>query len=99
MVTKANLDAMSDMQLYDLPLDTPITDFDKNAWKSVWIQGVGYWWEDGSAWHDYVINGFKGWIERTDFEVYMDLRFTYISDQNKTWEELADENHELGKFS
>ncbi len=63
------------------------------------MQAVEYWSEDGGWWYSAVIDGFKGWSERTDLEVYSDLRATYIDGQDKTWDELADENHDLGKYS
>lgn len=98
--TKAQLDAMPAAELLNLlDEDIEIDDFNKAAWKSVWVQAVEYWYEDGSAWYGYVINGFKGWVDRSPFEIYADLRFTYIDGQDVSWDELADENNELGKYS
>lgn len=98
-MNKVEYDKVSTVTLLDFPDDTEIEDFDKDAWKRVWLQAVEYWWEDGGTWYDYVINGFKGWVERTPYEIYCDLRFTYIDGQDMTWDELAAQNDELGKFS
>lgn len=99
MITKAQLDVMTPEVLYDVPIDLEIEDFDKTDWKPVWVQAIEYWAEDGGWWYNTVIGGFKGFAERTDFEVYLDLRFSYIDGETKTWDELADENNELGKYS
>ena len=99
VMRKIDLDEIDSAALLDFPIDMEIDGFDADTWKRVWIQAAGYWWEDGGSWYDYIVNGFKGWAERTPYEVYCDLRFTYIDGQDKTWDELAAENHELGKFS
>lgn len=96
---KIDLDKISGSTLLDFPVNTEITEFDKDAWKRVWMQAVEYWSEDGGWWYDTVINGFKGWAERTPYEIYCDIRFTYIEGQDMSWDELAAENDELGKFS
>lgn len=97
-MTKDELDALSVNELLEFK-ELTLEGFDKDRWKSVWLQAVEYWWEDSGAWYDYVINGFKGWSERSAFEIYMDLRFTYIEGQDMTWDKLAAENDELGKYS
>lgn len=96
---KIDLDKIDSAALLDLPTDMEIDGFDADAWKRVWVQAVEYWSEDGGWWYDIVLNGFKGWAERTPYEVYCDLRFTYIDSQDMSWDQLANENHELGKFS
>lgn len=96
---KAFLDEHCAAEIMNLPDDTVIEDFDKERWRSVWFQAVEIWWEDGAALYLVMRNGFKGFVERSDFIVYCDLRFTYIDGQDMTWDELAQENHELGKHS
>lgn len=97
-MTKTELDAIDAVELFDIDIET-IVGFHKDVWKPVWIQAVSYWTEDGSSWYDYVINGFKGWVERSEFEIYCDLRFTYIDGRSMSWDELWTECQELGKFS
>lgn len=112
---RVELDAIKGAALLDLPADTPIEEFAREDWKRVWVDAVERWFEDGGAWYDYVMNGFKGWAERTDFEIYCDLRFTYIEEKDavneglgeilrpvmmeKKWDALYDQNRELGQFS
>ena len=99
MITKAQLDVMTPEVLYDLPIDTEVEGFAKADWKSVWVQAIELWAEDGGWWYNTVTGGFKGFSERTDVEVYLDLRFTYIDGQDRSWDELWDENNEMGKYS
>lgn len=96
---KIDLDKIDSAALLDLPVDMEIDGFDADAWKRVWVQAVEYWSEDGGWWYDTAMNGFKGWAERTPYEVYCDLRFTYIDSRDMSWDQLAVENNELGKFS
>lgn len=98
-MTKTELDAVEAVALLDYDIETTIDGFQKDVWKPVWIQAVSYWTEDGSSWYDYAINGFKGWVDRTEFEIYCDLRFTYIDSRDMTWDELWEECQQLGKFS
>lgn len=98
---KAELDLIAAVDLLGLSDDTEIEDFDKERWRSVWFQAVEYWWEDGQALYNVMKSGFKGFLDRSDFTIYCDLRFTFVDvqSQNMTWDELAAKNHELGKHS
>ena len=96
---KAELDTLESGELFNLSDQMVIEDFDKERWRSVWFQAVEIWWEDGQALYDVMKSGFKGFLDRSDFTIYCDLRFTYIDGQDMTWNELAEQNHELGKHS
>lgn len=95
---KVDLDKVAGDQLLGFPIDLEIDGFDAEVWKPLWMQAAEIWWEDGGAWHDYVLNGFKGWSERTPFEIYCDLRFTYVDGQDQSWDELSEENEGLKKY-
>ncbi len=76
---RTELDAISFGDLLDLPIDTVVDEgFARDFWKPLWIEAAEGWFEDGGAMYEYMVNGFKGWAERTDFEVYCDLRATYV---------------------
>ena len=96
---KAELDLIPAVDLLDLPDDTEIEDFDKERWRSVWFKAVEIWWHDGL--YEVMRDGFKGFLQRSDFDIYCDLRLTFVDvqSQNITWDELAAENDELGKYS
>jgi len=94
---KAELDALTVEQIMDLPDDTEIEDFDKERWRSVWFAAVEIWWHDDL--YSVMRDGFKGFLQRSAFDIYSDLRFTYIDGSEMTWEEVAAENDELGKYS
>ncbi len=94
---KAELDLIPAVDLLDLPDDMEIEDFDKERWRSVWFKAVEIWWYDGL--YEVMRDGFKGFLQRSDFDVYCDLRLTFISEGDYTWDTLADENHEIGKYS
>ncbi len=96
---KAFLDELYATELMNLPDEIVMEDFDKQNWRGVWFQAVEYWWEDGDALYNVMKSGFKGFLDRSDFTIYCDLRFTFIDGQDKTWDELAAENDELGKYS
>ena len=96
---KAELDTLESGELFNLPDQMVIEDFDKERWRSVWFQAVELWWEDGQALYDVMKSGFNGFLDRSDFTIYCDLRFTYLDGQDMTWDELAAKNHELGKYS
>lgn len=96
---KAELDALSVGELMDLPDETVMEDFDKQNWRSVWFQAVETWWGDEMQMYHVMRDGFKGFLDRSDFTIYCDLRYTFVEGQSMSWDDLAKENHELGKYS
>lgn len=97
--SKTELDKIPSAELLDYPEDTEILGFGRDKAKGMWTQAVEYWSEDGGWFYQIAMNGFKGWAERTDFEIYCDLRFTYIDGQDYTWDQFWDDANELGKYS
>ena len=112
---RTELDAIPLSELLEMPVDTVVDEgFARDFWKPVWLTAAEQWFEDGSAWYDYACNGFKGWNERTDFEVYCDLRCTFIEDSGvyeglgeilrqamlgQKWASLTINCAEIGKYS
>ena len=94
---KDELDLIPAVDLLDLPDDTEIDGFNKERWRSVWFWAVEGWWADSL--YDVMRDGFKGFLDRSDFTIYCDLRLTFIDEGSYTWDQLADENHEMGKYS
>ncbi len=97
--TKAQVDILPVEHLLEMPIETKISDFDKEKWRSAWFECVEVWWEDGEGLYDVMLSGFKGFLDRTGFEIYCDIRFTHDLQGKEGWDEVAESADDLGKYS
>lgn len=96
---RADLDVLSVAELMDMPEFTSVEDFNKEDWRSAWFECVEVWWEDGESLYFVMRDGFKGFLDRSDFDIYCDIRFTHNIEDPTGWNAVADSASDLGKYS
>ncbi len=99
VMTKAELDEVPIGELLDIPNNVQIEDFNKEDWRSAWFECVEVWWEDGEAMYFVMRDGFLGFLHRSDFDIYCDIRFTHDITDQAGWDEVAVSAEDLGKYS